>query len=185
VADELRLDVGSMSAAVALAEWFKHEARRVYAVLDESDVEQGQHQLVEWIRHRGGRVTARDVQTYYRRLKGPGLAEAALEGLVQAGLGSWQDGPTTPKGGRPARTFVLTTLHAPAETSQGKPSAKPPKTQEILSSADADITEERETKSRQPAAPSPGPDCLAEPTSPAGAVLGEDKASELGTEGEL
>ena len=41
------------------------------------------------------------------RLRGPGLAEAALEELVKAGHGTWRDVPTTAKGGRPARAFVL------------------------------------------------------------------------------
>jgi len=34
-------------------------------------------------------------------------AEAALEELVKAGLGAWQDAATTTKGGRPARAFTL------------------------------------------------------------------------------
>jgi hypothetical protein len=135
--------------------------------------------------NRGGRVTAREVQTFYRKLKAPGLAEAALEGLVQAGLGSWQNVPATPKGGRPARVFVLTTFHAPAKPSQGKLSAKPLKTQEILGSADADTTGERETKPRLSAMPSPELGRLAETTSPAGAALGADEAFEKGDVDEL
>jgi hypothetical protein len=39
VADETRLGVSSMEAGIILAKWFKHEARRVYAMLDESDAE--------------------------------------------------------------------------------------------------------------------------------------------------
>jgi hypothetical protein len=62
VADESRLDLASMNAGIVLAKWFKHEARRVYAMLDESDAERDQRRLVEWIGRKGGTVTAREVQ---------------------------------------------------------------------------------------------------------------------------
>jgi hypothetical protein len=132
VTDELRLDAASMSAAIELTQWFKSEAKRVYTMLDESDAEREQRRLIEWIANRGGRTSVREVQTYYWKLKSPGQAEAELEKLAQAGVGCWQDVPTTPKGGRPARAFVLTTFHAPAKPSQGKPSAKPSGIQEFL-----------------------------------------------------
>ncbi|CAN5183045.1 hypothetical protein BH11PLA2_BH11PLA2_07710 [soil metagenome] len=106
VADELWLDVASMNAGIALATWFKGEARRVYALLSESDGERDDRRLVEWIGRKGGSVTARDVQQGCRWLKEPGTAEAALEELVKAGRGSWRDSPTTPRGGRPGRVFV-------------------------------------------------------------------------------
>jgi hypothetical protein len=107
VADELWLDAGSMHAGIALAEWFKQEARRVYAMLDESDPERDQRRLVEWISRKGGAVTPREVQGGCRWLRAPGAAEAALEELVEAGRGSWQNVPTTGQGGRPTRAFVL------------------------------------------------------------------------------
>jgi hypothetical protein len=62
VADELRLDRQSIEAGIALAEWFKYEARRVYCVLDQTDPERERRELVEWIERRGGMVTAREVQ---------------------------------------------------------------------------------------------------------------------------
>jgi len=107
VLDETRLDEESMRAGIALVNWCKREARRVYAVLDESDVERDQHRLIEWIKRKGGTVTVREVQMGCRWLRGPGAAEAALEELVKAGRGTWRDVPTTAKGGRPARVFVL------------------------------------------------------------------------------
>jgi hypothetical protein len=174
-----------MRAGVMLAEWFRHEAQRLYGALAATEEEQEQDQLVQWIASRGGRVTVRETQTFYRKLKAPGLAAAALEGLVQGGLGSWQNAPATPSGGRPARVFVLATPQAPAKPSQGKPSAKPLRTQEILSFADADTTEERKITPRPSAMPSPELGRLAESASPAPAALGADEASELGTEGEV
>jgi hypothetical protein len=183
VADELRLDGASMSMAIELTQWFKYEAKRAYGLLDESDAEREQRRLIEWIANRGGRVTAREVQTYYWKLKSPGQAEAELEKLAQAGYGGWQSVPAAPKGGRPARVFVLT--HAPTKQSQGKPSAKPLETQEILSSADAEAVEERTTKPRPSAMPSPELGRLVESASLAPAGLGAGETPETGTEGEV
>jgi hypothetical protein len=109
VADESRLDLASMSAGIVLAKWFKHEARRVYAMLDESDAERDQRRLVEWIDRKGGTVTAREVQQGCRWLKEPGAAEAALEELVKAGRGSWEQSPPGQRG-QPTRRFKLSTV---------------------------------------------------------------------------
>jgi hypothetical protein len=111
-----RVDVVSMNAGIVLAKWFKHEARRVYAMLDESDAERDHRRLVEWIGRKGGTVTVREVQQGCRWLKEPGAAETALGELAKAGRGTWQDVPTTAKGGRPARAFVLSTLSSVYET---------------------------------------------------------------------
>lgn len=117
VADEGRLDVASMNAGIMFAKWFKHEARRLYAMLDESDAERDLRRLVDWIGRNGGTATPRQVQQGCRWLKDPGAAETALEELAKAGRGTWRDVPTTAKGGRPARSFVLSTLSNVYETS--------------------------------------------------------------------
>jgi hypothetical protein len=110
------VDAASMNAGIVLAKWFKHEARRVYAMLDESDADRDQRRLVDWIGRKGETVTPREVQQGCRWLKEPGAAEAALEELAKAGRGTWQDIPTTAKGGRPARAFVLSTPSTVHET---------------------------------------------------------------------
>jgi hypothetical protein len=110
------VDAASMNAGITLAKWFKHEARRVYSMLDESDAERDERRLVDWIGRKGGTVTRREVQQGCRWLKEPGAAEAALEELVKAGRGTWRDVPTTAKGGRPARAFVLSTPSTVHET---------------------------------------------------------------------
>jgi hypothetical protein len=110
------VDASSMNAGIVLAKWYKHEARRVYAMLDESDNERDQRRLVDWIGRKGGTVTPREVQQGCRWLKEPGAAESALEELVKAGRGIWRDVPTTAKGGRPARAFVLSTPSTVHET---------------------------------------------------------------------
>jgi hypothetical protein len=104
------VDAGSMAAGITLATWFKGEARRVYAMLDESDAECSERRLAEWVERKGGRVTAREAQQGCRWLKEPGTAEAALNELVRAGRGTWQEVPTTAGGGRPSRAFVLSTV---------------------------------------------------------------------------
>ncbi len=104
-------DVGacSVEAGVTLARWFANEARRVYAALKESDVEKQTRRLMDWIRSRGEEgVTARDLQrsnpARYPRSED---AEAALEALVEAGAGRWEERPTTDRGGQPTRRFHL------------------------------------------------------------------------------
>jgi hypothetical protein len=106
-----------VNAGIALAKWFKHEALRVYAMLDESETERDKRRLLDWIGRKGGTVTAREVQQGCRGLKDPGTAETAMDELTKAGRGAWQDVPPTAKGGRPARVFVLSTLSGVYETS--------------------------------------------------------------------
>jgi hypothetical protein len=137
VADEARLDLSSMNAAIVLAKWFKHEARRVYAMLDESDAERDERRLVDWIGRTGGTVTPREVQQGCRWLKEPGTAEAALEELAKAGHGAWREVPTTPKGGRPARVFVLSTPSTVYETP-----AKPEETKAFVDVDSVDAPED-------------------------------------------
>lgn len=110
------VDAASMDAGIVLAKWFKHEARRVYAMLDESDAERDQRRLDDWIGGKGGTVTPREVQQGCRWLKKPGAAETALKELVKAGRGTWRYVPTTAKGGRPARVFELSAPSTVHET---------------------------------------------------------------------
>ena len=109
VVHETQLDVASMDAGIVLAKWFKHEARRVYAMLGESDAERARRRLIEWIERKGGTVTVREVQQGCRWLKDPGAAEAALEELVKTGRGSWEQSPPGQRG-RPTRRFRLSTV---------------------------------------------------------------------------
>ena len=107
--NSMAVDEVSMAAGITLADWFGHEGRRVYGVLDESDEERDRRRLVEWIERKGGLATPRDVQMGCRWLREAGAAEAALDALAKAGWGGWRDLPTTAKGGRPARVFALST----------------------------------------------------------------------------
>ena len=109
VKDDSRMDVESMSAGIILANWFKGEARRVYAMLNETEADGDLRRLAEWIERRGGSATTREVQQGCRWLRGPGAAEESLEHLAKSGSGRWQDAAASSKGGRPTRVFELST----------------------------------------------------------------------------
>jgi hypothetical protein len=132
------VDAASMGAGIALAKWFKHEAKRVYAMLDETDAECDQRRLEEWIARKGGLTTPREVQQGCRWLKAPGAAETALEELVKAGRGSWQPAPTSATGGRPSRVFALSTPSTVYET--------PSKPEENAGFVDVDGVDRPETE---------------------------------------
>jgi hypothetical protein len=102
------VDLASMAAGIRLANWFKGEARRVYALLGETDEDRDRRRLVEWIERKGGLATARQAQIGCRWLREPGAAEAALDALAKAGWGNWE---ATPRGrrGQPTRLFRLAT----------------------------------------------------------------------------
>ncbi len=103
------VDATSMNAGITLTTWFKGEARRIYAMLDESETERDQRRLEEWIGRKGGSVTVREVQRGCRWLKEPGVAESALDELAREGRGRWRDVSPTTNGGRPTRVFEWST----------------------------------------------------------------------------
>jgi hypothetical protein len=98
----------SVEAGIELAEWFNQEARRIYAYLAESDEDRQDRDLIEWIRSRGGRCTARDLQRARgSRFPSAREAEAALDALVAAGYGEWVN-IAKQGGGWARREFGLT-----------------------------------------------------------------------------
>jgi hypothetical protein len=131
VADEI--DTVSMAAAIELVGWFKYETRRVYSLLAESETErairQADDRLAAFVVGQGGSVAVRDVIAGCRWIEDADAAERALQRLVAAGRGRWTTRPTTDRGGRPTRLFVLDAEAA---------SAQPPRKAGIRGSADAD-----------------------------------------------
>ncbi|MFM9965347.1 MAG: YfjI family protein [Planctomycetaceae bacterium] len=103
------VDESSIGAGITLARWFGHEARRVYAMLAETEDDTDQRQLVEWIRTRGRTATARELQRGPRRFQNATaeFAESELDKLVKAGHGVWEPIETTAVGGQPTRRFRL------------------------------------------------------------------------------
>ena len=97
----------AMTSGTQLAEWFILEAQRIYATLDETDDDRGTRDLLNWIRQRGGRCSARELQ----RARGGTFpsapaAEQALDVLRNLGLGTWQE-KRSPNGGHTVKEFVL------------------------------------------------------------------------------
>jgi hypothetical protein len=131
------VDAASMKAGIELAQWFKAEARRVYALLSESDDDREQRRLIEWIERKGGSVTAREVQQGHRQYRTAQDAEAALEELVKAGCGQWHDAPPGPKGGRPSSVFRLSTAST---------STQPARTRDSEGFVDVDSVDTPETQ---------------------------------------
>jgi hypothetical protein len=106
--DRVPLTAESMAAGVQLARWFGNEARRVYSMLAESDEQRARRKLVEFIKTRGGRITARELQrSNNRKYRSAEEADGALCGLANAGVAHWLE---TPEGtnGRPTRILELT-----------------------------------------------------------------------------
>lgn len=97
----------AMRRAIRLTDWFKHETRRVYGLMAESDQQRDNRVLLERIQNNGGSITPREMQRGSRRWKTSDAAEQDLEELKDAGLGSWTVNPPTGKGGRPGRVFHL------------------------------------------------------------------------------
>ncbi len=102
------VDAASIRAGVVFSRWFGNEARRMYAILSESDEERENRRLADWIERKGGSVTVREVQQGHRRFRLATDAEAALQPLVEAGYGDWEP-PSPDKRGRPTRRFALST----------------------------------------------------------------------------
>ena len=63
------VDRAHLEAAIAVSDWFGHEATRVYTMLRETDEQRDQRRLVEWLQRRGDPATAREVQQCCRWLK--------------------------------------------------------------------------------------------------------------------
>lgn len=107
-ADTSPVDDASIRAGIALADWFGHEAVRVYGGLHADDKEWDRQKTVDLIEGRGRRITPRELTQYDRRFRNnPDGAKAHLQRLVDAGMGEWIDAPTSPQGGRPTRVFSL------------------------------------------------------------------------------
>ncbi|MCL2647937.1 MAG: hypothetical protein FWD61_13140 [Phycisphaerales bacterium] len=110
-----------MAAGIILARWFGGEAERVYAMMGGDPDDAGGVELAELQMHiegRGGRITACELRDTKRRYRGGGTARDALNRMVEAGFGRWEQSPPGKKGGRPVEVFVL---NAPVAKPHGRP----------------------------------------------------------------
>lgn len=103
------VDDESMAAGITLARWFAGEAKRVYAMLAESAGEQKRRELIEFIRARGGSITASKLCQYKTGYASADDARMALQSLVDAGAGRFEYPPPSASGGRPSEVFILAT----------------------------------------------------------------------------
>ena len=108
------VDAASVAAGWELAEWYKREAERVLALLDEGDADTARRELAEWIGRNPrtgrppGEITASELRRSRKHLfAGTGDAERALRDLAAAGFGRWESRPPGEAGGRPTDAFVL------------------------------------------------------------------------------
>lgn len=116
-----RIDAESMRRGITLARWFRDQALRVYAAIDEPEGERAELGLIDLIRNRGGSITARVLARSASRYRQSGAAQDALDGLAHDGVGEWIHLPIGPDGGRPSRVFqLLSVVTKPSrEGSQG------------------------------------------------------------------
>ena len=122
VDDPDRIDAVSMDAGITLSRWFASEARRIYAMLRETDDQARQRKLTDWINGRGGQVSVRDLTHNLRRYRNHSeQAQADLNALADAGVARWHH-PSGP--GHPSPKLQL--LHtAPGDTDTDTPTHHP------------------------------------------------------------
>lgn len=112
--DPARIDAVSMGRGITLARWFVEEAKRVYRMMDESEAERADRELIELIQRNGGTVTKRELmQADRKRFPTAEAAQDTLDGLQADGLGRWEYPTPGPAGGRPRDVFVLSETHNP------------------------------------------------------------------------
>lgn len=116
------IDADTLRRAARVTDWFADEARRVYALLGESEDDGNTRRLVDWIERGGknrepGTVTANELAHGKREYRTDSTAaERALSELVEAGFGRWDPEVSGPKGGRSARRFRLVSTVTVTET---------------------------------------------------------------------
>lgn len=102
------VSLDGIKRAIEITEWLKQESLRIYTRLGESDQDQERRRLLEWIEGRGGKVTVRELtHGWWAFRKDAPAARAALNELVESGLGRWVHASPGSRGGHPAEKFEL------------------------------------------------------------------------------
>ena len=106
--DFYQVDESSIGAGIRLSRWFGEESKRVYGILSESDDDQKQRSLIEWVQRNGGTATARELSRGPREYRSNNEhAKNALDGLVVAGMGRWSIDDHEGGQGRRSDRFTL------------------------------------------------------------------------------
>jgi hypothetical protein len=121
IADPNVVDEKSLASGVTIANWFKHEAERIYFRLHETAEQAAERRTIEWFERKDKPVTARDGQQSCPGLKESGAAERMFEALAVKGI---LERLPTPAGtnGRPTTRYRLRSVYAT------KPPESPEKT---------------------------------------------------------
>lgn len=98
----------TMQRAILLVEWFKREAMRLYATIDDTDEHRELREVAEWIDRRGGEATPSDLVRGIKTVASAQDAEKIGNQLVKAGLASWGRVPS--KSGTGPQKRVLRTI---------------------------------------------------------------------------
>jgi hypothetical protein len=148
--DIVRVDHRSIEAGITLTRWFANEVRRIYTTLTETEEDRESRHLIEFIRSRGGKITARQLQrSNSRKYHTSTSAELALQTLESDGLGQWLPPITTTRGGQPARYFELHPTHDTTDTTSEEDDDLPPATADTTPDISADATPETAGKPKQ------------------------------------
>jgi len=91
VTDPWQIDESTVESAVTIAEWFKAEILRIRHLMTESELIRELRQVAEWIKSKGGTITARDFCRNRRDIESTAEAEAILQSLVDLNVGHWRD----------------------------------------------------------------------------------------------
>lgn len=98
----------TMNESIDLVAWFKNEAARLYAAIDDNDGQREVREVAEWIIRRGGEATPSDLVRGIRSIATVQEAEAMGVQLIRAGLAVWAT-IDTPSGTGPQKRVLRTT----------------------------------------------------------------------------
>lgn len=105
--DADRVSADAVERGCQFANWFRAETLRVRHLIETGAEGRATAALEKLIRDRGGAITPRELAAASRQYRGQGVAEDALNRLVERKRGCWKYGAIGPTGGGQTRRFVL------------------------------------------------------------------------------
>jgi len=120
LANPEQVDANSIREAIQIIEWAKHEARRVYGMLQETEPERETRELVEYIARREGSISVSDLKRHnQRKYRTANKAREALQTLEADGYGRLTQ-PKQQGRGRPlSEVFTLNQSVVNADNTAG------------------------------------------------------------------
>lgn len=103
---EVAADASTMRDAIGLVEWFKAEASRLYATIDDDDATRELRAMADWItRTKGGECTMRELVQGQRSIVNTDAANEIGTQMVRARLAAWHTYEPGEQGGAPKRVL--------------------------------------------------------------------------------